>query len=384
AIDFYGIKSPVKSVSQRVFVVATDGQKISNSAKAFLQKGINVKVIEPALTAYTRACNAKKTTAGSASNTLYATVIDGILDISVYITNTLDFVRTKPVEADPTQKNKYLEWLAEEINAVLKFHEFRTSKKSQKWKIVIVSDNLRAGIKRKEKQLSDILNSCEVQIRTSEQSYLDTPVAEDVSGHKPSAVAVGLAMGLLYPPGTSVSINLLPSDVILSKSKERKTLLIGNIAAAVFVSMIICIAFYQAKAEKLNSQIRNREQIRTTYDTHALLEDSAELQVLLSQITDRLNLVKDVIEMNPVLEWGQVLNEISHITPRTVRINEFSSSDNSSIQINGQAISYEAVNLFVEWLNNCQSIDTASLIGSRSNRSSDNLIGYSINCKLVQ
>jgi len=82
--------------------------------------------------------------------------------------------------------------------------------------------------------------------------------------------------------------------------------------------------------------------------------------------------------------WGQILNDIKIATPKTIRIKEIFSGDNSNLLLSGQALSYEAVYSFIEALCACKNIESASLIGSQNNNRSDSLVEYSINCSLAQ
>jgi len=200
--------------------------------------GLNIEVIEPDWMAYTRACFAKKIAAKPDTNSLFATIFNGTLTLSLFRDQILDFVRVKPIEPDISQSKKCFEWLTEEINAVLKFYESGSSKKCNKWQVTLVISNSDDTIEKKTKQLSAKLKPAALKIRTFDDSYLDTPVAEQTGKYQPSAAAIGLAMGLLNISGHGLNINLLPSEVVTAKSKEKQTLLIANIAAVILVTLV--------------------------------------------------------------------------------------------------------------------------------------------------
>ena len=94
--------------------------------------------------------------------------------------------------------------------------------------------------------------------------------------------------------------------------------------------------------------------------------------------------MNDALSTGPVLEWGRILNDIMLVIPKTMRITELSSDDNSQIFLKGQTLSYEAVHLFVEALNTCKNVGSASLIGTQKDSKSEELMGYSISCSLTQ
>ncbi len=384
AVDFCGIKSSSRSGNRRALVVATDGQKVTTVAKVLNRQGLNIEAIEPAWTAYTRACYTKKISGKSNTNILFATVFDGILTLSLFKDQNLDFIRVKPIEPESSQSEEYFEWLGEEIDEVLKFYKFGTTKKSDKWQVIIVT-NICSGIAEKKAELLGTrFVSVELQIRTPVNAYLDTPVADEIGKSEPSAGAIGLAMGLLNVPGPGLNINLLPSEVITAKSREKQTLLIANIAAVVFTMMIVCIGFLQAKAEKVTADIRQQEQTQVTHDTQRLLKEQAVLEKQITEIKSKLELMNNVLDTDPVLMWNKILNDIGVAIPETVRITEIFSSENSNISLNGQALSYEAVYSFIEALSAGKNIKSASLIGSQNHGRSNGLVEYSINCSLTQ
>jgi Tfp pilus assembly protein PilN len=377
AVDFCGIKSSVKSGGRRALVVATDGQKITTASRIFNRQGLNIEVIEPAWMAYTRACYAKKIADKTDTNLLFATAFDGVLTLMVFKDNLLDFIRVKPLEPDPSQAE-------EEMNEVLKFYEFRTTGKFSQWQATLVTNIHEGPAEQKTKSLQGKYDKVELQIITSENAYLDTPVAEDINKSKPSAVAVGLAMGLLNTLYTSLDINLLPSEVTDAKSREKKILVMANIVAAVFVLMILGTAWINARMEKASEEIKRKKQVQVGENTQELLNEQALLRRQITEISARLEQINTAIDTDAILKWGPILNDIRDATPETVRIAKLDSNDNSKILLSGQAVTYEAVKLFIEALNTCKNIESASLVESQNENQSDSLVGYTISCLLTQ
>jgi Tfp pilus assembly PilM family ATPase/Tfp pilus assembly protein PilN len=399
AMDFCGIKSAVKSGCRRALVVAIDGQKVTVAMKTMNRRGLNIEVIEPAWIAYTRACYVEQIAGKTDMNLLFAMIFDGVLTLSVFRDNTLDFIRVKHVEPGQSQSDDHLEWVEEEINEVLKFYEIRASRKKNKWQAILVTDIEDEFLEAKAESLRSRLDNIDLQIKTAQHAYLDTPIASGLSagkhsrgnceskngsGNKPSAVAVGLAMGLLNTPDAGLNINLLPSAVAIAKSREKKILVLSNIAATFLVLMILSTAFINAGMEKAGVEIKRQKQLQASVDTQTLLNEQSLLQKQIADVSAKLEQINNTIDTNTVLDWGPILNEIGDATPETVRISKLDSGENSEIQLSGQAVSYPAVNLFIEALNKCRNIDSASLIGSRSDRQSEGLVEYSIRCTLIQ
>lgn len=399
AVDFCGIKSSVKSGCRRALVVATDGQKVTAAMKTMNRRGLNIEVIEPAWIAYTRACFMKQIAGKANTNLLFAMLFDGILTLSVFRDNTLDFIRVKPIESGPSQSEDYLEWVEEEINEVLKFYELRASRKTNKWQAILAVDIDNEYLEAKAELLKGRLDNIELQVKTAQNAYLETSVASGLSdgkhlqvdcegnnsiGNKPSVVAIGLAMGLLNTPSPGLNINLLPSEVAIARSREKKILVLSNIAATFLVLMILSTAFINAGMEKAGVEIKRQKQLQASVDTQTLLNEQSFLQKQIADVSVKLEQINSTIDTNTVLDWGSILNEIRDATPETVRISKLDSGDNSELLLSGQAVSYSAVNLFIEALNKCKNIDSASLIGSRSDRQSEGMVEYSIRCILIQ
>jgi len=384
AIDFCGIKSSSKSNNRQALVVATNGQKVATVVKALNKHGLNIEIIEPDWMAYTRACFEKRIAAKPDTNSLFAIISNEILTLSLFKDQVLDFVRVKPIEPDISQSKKFLEWLTEEINAVLRFYESGSSKKCNKWQVTLFINNSDDTIDKKTKQLSTKLKPAILEVRTFDNTYLDAPVAEKSGDYQPSATAIGLAMGLLNVSGHGLNINLLPLEVVMAKSKEKHTLLIANIAAVIFIIMIISIGFLQAKTENVAADITQQKQIKVAHNTQKLLKEQSVLQEQITEVKSRLELMNSVLGPDSILIWGQILNDIKIATPKTIRIKEIFSGDNSNLLLSGQALSYEALYSFIEALGACKNIESASLIGSQNNNRSNNLVEYSINCSLAQ
>jgi len=382
AIDFCGIKSSGGSGSRRVLVVATDSQKITDAAKTFNSEGLNIDSIEPASVAYIRGCYAKKIAERFDRNLLFAIVHQDILTLCLFRNQALDFVRTKRLEPHVSQDEKYFDWLAEEINAVLKFYEFEVPEALGEWEVNILTGIHNRSVEQEAESLRAKLKPVELEVRTPEDAYLDTPVADTSCPDRPSAVAVGLAMKLLSLPGCTLNINLLPPVVAEAKSAEKQTLVIANVAAAILLLMILSVGFFSMKVKRINANIQQGKQMQLRKNTQALLDEQGLLSKQIANLSKNINRMNVILSTGSFLRWDQVLNDISLATPKMVRITKLSSKDNSKIVLEGQALSHEAIYLFVDMLNACRYVKSASLIGAKKDSKSAGRVDYSIRCSL--
>ena len=176
AVDFCGIKPSSKSRQQRVLVVATDSQKIIAAARALRREGLNIDAIEPSWIAYTRGCYAKKIAGTFDTNRMFATVYNGMLTLSVFRSQRLDFVRTKRIEPVILQSEEYNNWLAEEINAVIKFYELKDPDKHNQWRVTLVTNISAESVPVTTELLKAGLGPVELEVRTLEHTRLTIAV----------------------------------------------------------------------------------------------------------------------------------------------------------------------------------------------------------------
>lgn len=389
AVDFSGIKSSARLGNRRALVVATDNQKITQVAKTLTAEGLNIDAIEPASVAYIRACYEKKIAKKFDRNLLFAIVHEDILSLCLFRNQTLDFVRTKQFEADKCDPDKYSKWLVGEIYEVLRFYELEVLDKRDKWKVILTTDIHNEYIKDNIKMLgadssATGIEGVELEVRTQEDAYLDTPVADTNLPDKPSAVAVGLAMKLLNLPGCSLNINLLPPEIAEIKSAKKQTLIIVNIAAVVLLLMILSIGFFNINVGKIEGNIEQQRQMQLRQNTKELLNERASLNEQIVSVSEKLNSMNIVLKPRSFLKWGQILDGVRLAIPKGVRVTNLSSGDNLKMLLYGQALSYDAVYLFVDMLNNCKHIESASLIETKKDDTSRDLVNYSISCSLIQ
>lgn len=370
AVDFCGIKSSAKSPDRRVLVVATDRQKITAASTTLNKEGLNIDTIEPAWMAYIRACYAKKIAGAFDTNRLFAIVCDGTLTLSLFRRQRLDFVRTERIEPETLQSEEYSHWLAEKINAVMKFYELEDSDKHYKWHVTLVTDISGQSVPGTTESLKARLGRLKLEVRTLEHVHL--------------TMAVGLAMKLLNVPGPGLNIDLLPPELIEAKAAEKQTLMIANIAAAIIFLLILSVGFLIAKGKSLNAHIKQNRQTQVSRNMPELLKEKALLQEQITDLSEKLDVTEDALSSCSPMKWGRILSDIRQATPKTVRLTALRSSDNSRMLLDGQALSYGAIYLFVDALSTCKNIESASLIGTEKYNGSEPLVKYSIRCSLIQ
>jgi len=397
AIDFCGVGTtfcnksqkwePVKSTgsgSRRALVVATDNQKLTDVARILRREGLNVDAIEPASLAYIRACYAKKIEKKFDRNLLLAIADGDILTLCLFKNQTLDFIRTKRIEPDIEQSDRYFEWLTEEIYTVIQFYELEVLDKRDKWEVTLITNVGNQPVKDETLSLGTNVEGVELKIRTLRTAYLDTPVADTKQSEKPSAIAVGLAMKLLDNSKSGLDINLLPLQVAQAKSTERQVLISANVAGVILFLMILSIGFFNVKVKKVQNDINQKAQAQEKQNMHALLSRQTSLQGQITDVSNEINRLNAVLNAGSFKRWDQILNDIRSAIPRMVRLTRLSCESNSKMLLRGQAVSYEAIHRFVDTLNATELIESALFLGAEEDPKNKNLLMYSIACSLAQ
>ena len=383
-LDFCKIKSSAALDNRRVLIVATDGQKISTFAEALYKKDISINAIEPSWMAYTRACFDKIISNKLNTNLLFATINKGVLTLSMFKDQKLDFVRIQPVELAEIESVTFLDWLAEQINAVIKFYEYGKSSQHNKWMVNIYTPERYDFLLQKQEVLqSSLIENVSVEIKTSETAYLDTPVVADNIKNKPSAAAIGLAMKLLIYRADDLNINLVPEQALLAKSREKKTLIIANFAASLLVIMILSILFFNTKIAKVKADAYKQNENLPSEDTKLMLDKQNVLDTKIEKLSGKLNNIMSIVKTDSVTNWGSILNEISIAIPKDTRLTSIRNTG-SDLLLLGQSRNYDAIYLFVDSLNKSEYIKSAKIIETTNNSQSKGLVNYSIKCVLTQ
>jgi len=382
AFDFCGIGSAGRDGTSRLFVVAADAQKVADLARASNQAHLNVAAIEPPLLAYARAFYDKKIAGKFDCNSLLAILQGSTLTLCVFKKQTLDFVRTKHISKEKTEPDGLCQWLADQINAIIQFYQVEVPDSPGKWEVTVVADSIQLP-KDTEESLKAKVASTSLQVRTHENAWQDTPVGQNDSPDRPSAVAIGLAMKLLGIDGSNLRINLLPPEAAEVKTLRKDLLITANIAASLFVLMIFAVGALAVMTDKVNEKIARKKQTQSLRDAYALFREQTLVEMQIKQLSDRPDLLSSIANSRPDVDWAGLLNDIRKATPKTSRITDLLSKSHSKMSLKGLAVSYEVVHLFVEMLNKSEYIESAALLETEKDDGEGGLVRYSINCALA-
>lgn len=382
AFDFCGVGSTAPAGGSRLLVVAADGERIAELARASNQAHLNIGAIEPPLLGYARAFYDKKIAGKFDCNVLLAILQGSTLTLCVFKKQTLDFVRTKDVSKDKTEPDKLCQWLADQINTIIQSYQVEVPNSPRRWEITVVADSAQLP-KDTESSLKAQVATAALYVRTPENAFQDTLFESAGGPEKPSAVAIGLAQKLLGVNGSNLQINLIPPEAAEVKALRRDVLITANAAAALFVLMILTIGALTVITNKVNEGITRKKQAQSLQDTYALFTEQTSLEKQIKQLSDRPDLLSSIANSRPDVDWAGLFSDIRKATPKTLRITDLISKTHTRMSLKGLAISYEAVHLFVDMLNKSEHIGSAALLETEKDDREGELVRYTINCALA-
>lgn len=381
AFDFCGIKSG-QGPGKRLLAVAADGQKVAELAKASDLAGLNVEVIEPPLLSYTRAIYAKRIAGKFDCEVLIAVLQGGVLNLCVFRKQSLDFVRVKDISGEKLEPNKLCHCLADQINSIIQFYDIEVADSSGKWEVVVVADHAQLP-NDAEESLRVKITGVSLEVRNGESASQDTVVAQNDGPEKASVVAIGLAIGLLNKNDNGLRINLVPSESAEVRAVKKQMHITVTIIAAVLLFMELAGAGLSLMANKVNRGIAQEKQTEISQDTYTLLKEQELLDRQIKQLSERPARLSSILGSRHAMDWAKILEDVRSRTPKTVRITNLYGKESSLMYLEGLALSYEAIHLFVKMLNESNYIISASLSETIKKDKAGGLVIYRINCSLT-
>jgi Tfp pilus assembly protein PilN len=382
AFDFCGINAGRKSHDTRLLVAAADSQSITEVGHNYSQGVLNIEVIEPSLLACIRALYAKKIAGKFDSNVLIVMLRDGVLTLCVFKNQAIDFVRTKVIETrdDGTDLCR---WLAGQINEIIQFYDAEFADNAGKWEITVVCDDVELPADARETLKAEV-PCVDLEVRTRQDGLRNTGIIGGEQSAGASLVAAGLAMRLLETKDNGLKINLFPPEASEVKLL-RKDFLVASGAMAIVISLMVlatgALSFVTQKTRAGIKEKGQSEQVQQTYD---MIHEQDQIKQQIEQLSGKPNGLAKLQSLQQEVDWLNFLNDVRAVTPRAVRITNLSGGIRDKVVIEGLAMSYESIHLFVNMLNKSEYINEASLAGTEKKAEGDGFVKYSINCVLAK
>jgi Tfp pilus assembly PilM family ATPase/Tfp pilus assembly protein PilN len=370
-----------KGLKSRLLAAATDGQNIEMLAQTCNMAGLNVKIIEPPLLSYTRALYAKKIEGKFDCDVLIAILRDSVLRLCVFRKQILDLVRVENISEEQARPDELSRWLPEKINEIIRSYDVEVMDSSGKWEVTVVADGMELPQSFEESVRIEI-KSEDVQVRTGQTVCQDTLVEQKDGHEKASVVAIGLGIGLLNQNDNGLRINLVPPESEEVRIVKKQMFITTAIVAALPLFMVLAGTGLSLRANNVKRDIDQKKQADLSQETYSLLKEQELLDRQIKQLSERPAQLSSILGSRLTIDWAKILDDVKKLTPKTVRIISLYSRDSSGMYLQGMAISYEAIHLFVKMLNNSDYISSATLTETTKEDEADGFIMYTIDCVL--
>jgi Tfp pilus assembly protein PilN len=367
-------------------------KKVTELVHVLGRAGFSAELVEPAMLSYLRAISAKKITGKSGCNVLIAILRESSLVLCVLRNGVIDFVRTKETGRNSAASDDLCGWLADEIAEIQKFYSVDVVDNPGKWEVTVFADSASSPRADKgqlpqdaEKRLKSKIQAGSLQVRTKNDAYLDTIFGgqtADQNSEQPSPVAVGLAMNLLMEQREDIRLNLMPPQIVRMKEAQRDALIAVNVVVALLLLMVLAVDGPAYMAERISRIAAAKESLVTEQNTDAMLERNQQLDARLQVLSNRLDTIAQISASHNDVNWAQLFENVRKATPKEVRINGLYCGDGAKMQIEGLAMSNEAINSFVSALEKSPDIASVTLLETSKQDTQKGFVTYIISCKL--
>ncbi|MBN1803904.1 MAG: pilus assembly protein PilM [Sedimentisphaerales bacterium] len=381
ASDFCRVSS-TQERKCRLLAAATDCQNVNTIAQTTDMAGLNVRAIEPPLLSYARALYAKKIEGKFDSDVLIVILHCGLLSLCVFRKQMLEFVRIENISEQQDLPEQISRWLPEKINEIIRSYDVETADSSGNWEVTIVVDSVELP-QNLEQTLRTGINCENVQIRNRKNVCRETVVANIDDHENASVVAIGLAMGVLNQNDNGLKINLVPPESAEVRAVKKQLIITTTIISAMPLFMVLTGIWFSTTANNVKRDIIKKKQAEITVATYSLLKEQESLNKQIKLLFERPEQLSSILGFRQTIDWVNMLEDIRKRTPKTVRIINLYSKENTGMYLEGLATSYESIHLFVEMLNRSNYINSASLNETTKEEEKENgLITYTIDCSL--
>jgi Tfp pilus assembly protein PilN len=383
-LDYCSVGSNKRSADKKVLAAAAETKKVTELVNVLGRAGFSAELVEPAILSYLRAIGDTKITGKSGFNVLVAFLRENILTLCVLRNGVVDFIRIKEVRQKSTVVDDLCGWLTDEIAEIQKFYSIEVVDNAGKWEITVFADTAQLP-QDAESILKSKIQAGSIQVRTSKDACLDTIISGQATGDKNeqvSPVAVGLAMNLLVAQRDDVRLNLMPSQVIQIKEVKRDVLVAASAVAAILFIMVLSVAAPAYMLKKISGNIAAKSARVSVRNTDKMIDKNRLLDARLDALSGRLDTIAKISASHNDVNWVQLFTSIRNAAPSSIRIVSLSCPDGQRVQIDGLALSNEAVNSFISTLEKSPNIASVTLLDSNKQEGQKGFINYQIGCKL--
>jgi Tfp pilus assembly PilM family ATPase/Tfp pilus assembly protein PilN len=380
-IDYCGLKSS-DGQEKRVLVGAAKSEHLSLAINTIEKDNISTKAVEPAITAFIRACYDKVIRPVSNKNIMLLLIRDDTLNLCVFEEHRLEFLRIKKFETDIAVSEQRGGWLKSEVESVISFYELEKQTKAQGWRIIIACCPDNKYSTQIAGEIKSQIPQQHVEITAFENSMVNL-VIDGNNKEEISPVAAGAAIKLLDEGPSGITMNLLPKEVVLVRRAKKEILIIVNVAACLLILLFMYIGLLSKKSIDISQYLYTTKQKQLNVNMLTLIGSKKDINEKAKFTENTLSAVQQAIKGRNYHDWSKILTELAETVPQTVLIQNLQGKGNDMIRIEGLAVDFESVSNFVSLLDKSKEMNSASLASVGQNTKSGNgLIDYAIVCFL--
>jgi Tfp pilus assembly PilM family ATPase len=381
-LDYCSLRSYDSSAQKSVLVGAAPIEPLTIAAKEFEKNHVDIRSIEPAAVALVRACYGKVIKPAGKKNIMLVLLHDENMSLCVFSEQRFDFLRTKKFDFDFSDPKEHIGVIAEQIESVVQFYEIEKTSEQKDWPVYLAGSFELSKAKEVVGHLKTHIHRQNIEISAIDVSDIDI-ISEGMKTDDFSPVAAGAAMKLLDVNDFGTGLNLLPNEICEIRTARRQLLAIINIAALIFVLIVIYMAILTKQTSSARNELIQSKQKHININIPQLIHTREDVNEATGRTAMNIETINTTLKDRTWHNWAFILNEIGTRTPQAVRIQNIESRDFSIVKINGLAINYNAIDDFISRLNSCKTINSAQLTDAKQNTQYGNsLTDYSIICSI--
>ena len=380
--DYCSLGEKSLQAMDRVLVGATDNDKAMALLKTFNVADIEVQTIEPGIISVARALYNKKIAGDYENNILLAFMHDSILSICIFRDTNFDFIRCIDLGETIDASDENIARCSEEINAVIQYYDIEVDEAHDgSWNILVVFENPGAEASDVEfylqKKLGRAVTAC------SEPSIYEDTILEGNEGDITAPIStVGLALRQVDGDGLSIDLDMTPQVAEEFKANKRLVLLTANSVAVVILFMMLLAGFVNYRMGSTQTALAEKKSSGESIEE--LLGHQRQVNEKIADLDSQKSGMRVINGADNAGLWCQVLQEISRKIPKTLDIKTLNSYDGTNLEIQGNALAFKSIHLFVELLAESELIETASVSETKKNDYGHGIVSYVIRCKLYE
>lgn len=381
--DYCGFSEGGPELIERVFVGATETDKIMAIVKSASAADIEVEAIEPPVISAARAMYREKVAGSYDSNLLVAFIHGSVLSICVFRNTSLDFIRCIDTGCSIDGSEESIARCTEEFNAVIQYYDVEVDdSRSDKWELIVALDDAAGDINDLEFFLQKKLGR-PVTIYPPSAIYNITSVVENPIIDSASVFAIGLAMRSFENSGLHVNINMIPPTAEEAKVNKKLVLLTANLAAVVVLVMLLATGIVNYRLGKAQAFMAQRTSDDSGNNIESLLDRQRAVNEQIADLSGQRSGMGMVYDTDSTDKWADILDDIRKRTPKALDIRQMRSNGNLNLEMRGSSLKFKSIYQFAELLGESEFIALASVAETNKDNHVQNVVSYVIKCELI-